>query len=187
MVVVWFGCLCCEFQAYCTLHGKNWSAAGDGRCTDLKFLFQEENWNCRWTNLNYFVPLTGVLVYRGYSLDEFCNQCYGNAADRKKYHSPPITFCLRNMLQALCLYLRSSLLIHSNLSARGGGICPLKPTPKHWSCYTDKGNQIPYPTPRYLFNKIKFCPKPKQPPSRLTLSRLMGGGVVFTATLYFFL
>jgi len=34
----------------------------------------------------------GVLMYRGFTLDEFCNQCYGNIADRGKGKQMPIHY-----------------------------------------------------------------------------------------------
>ena len=35
---------------------------------------------------------SGVLMYRGFTLDQFCDQCYGNAADLGKGKQMPIHY-----------------------------------------------------------------------------------------------
>ena len=36
--------------------------------------------------------LTGVLVYRGFTMDQFCDQCYGNMGDPGKGKQMPIHY-----------------------------------------------------------------------------------------------
>ena len=37
-------------------------------------------------------PRSGVLMYRGYTLEDFCNQCFSNAADPGKGKQMPIHY-----------------------------------------------------------------------------------------------
>ena len=40
----------------------------------------------------FTLPGSGVLMYRGFTLDQFCDQCYGNAADLGKGKQMPIHY-----------------------------------------------------------------------------------------------
>ena len=46
------------------------------------------NWRTLVTNRR----LSGVLMYRGFSLEEFCNQCYGNDLDYGRGKQMPIHY-----------------------------------------------------------------------------------------------
>ena len=40
---------------------------------------------------------SGVLMYRGFTLDQFCDQCYGNAGDLGKGKQMPIHYGSSNL------------------------------------------------------------------------------------------
>ena len=42
-------------------------------------------------------PESGVLMYRGFTLDQFCDQCYGNAGDLGKGKQMPIHYGSSNL------------------------------------------------------------------------------------------
>ena len=47
-------------------------------------------------NIN-FACMVGVLVYRGFTLDEFMDQCYSNSADGGKGKQMPVHYGSRNL------------------------------------------------------------------------------------------
>lgn len=57
-------------------------------------------------------------MYRGFTLDEFCDQCYGNVADRKLHSLVFFNFVLEKlrMLANTCLYLLTQGVCHWSIA-----------------------------------------------------------------------